>query len=121
MQSYIYLIFKYLYDTFKDLFHFLMAMQVLYLVFKKLASCGEKQQNTVKENIRTVASNERKLISSAIYTRLACVTGPLNGITHKVAFLAPNYSMSRGVRNNKSVYTHTHISFVCAYPAHNFF
>lgn len=47
-----------------------------------------------RKNIRAVASDERNMISSAIYTRLACVTLLLNGITHKVAFLAPKFSLT---------------------------
>lgn len=53
---------------------------------------GVKTAEDSGKNIRTGAANARNIISSAIYTRLACVTLPLNGITHKVAFLTPKFS-----------------------------
>lgn len=37
------------------------------------------------KNIRAVDLDEGNMIFTAIYTTLACVTLPLNGITHKVA------------------------------------
>lgn len=42
------------------------------------------------KNIRAVDLDEGNMIFTAIYTRLACVTLPLNGITYKVAFLTPD-------------------------------
>lgn len=70
------------------------SAQSLYLVFCRTRNCqvGVKTAEYSGKNIRTVASDERNMISSAIYTRLACVTLLLNGITHKVAFLALKFS-----------------------------
>lgn len=49
-----------------------------------------KQRNKAKKNIRGVVDVvEGNMLSAAIYTRLACVTLPLSGITYKVAFLTP--------------------------------
>lgn len=53
-----------------------------------LLTCGEN--SSIKQKmIRSVDLDEENMISTAIYTRLACVTLPLNGITYKVAFLIP--------------------------------
>lgn len=93
MQSYTFSVFKFkIQNAFVSLSDAMLKVFTLSSVAQELCQVVKSAAEDRGKIILTAASNARNIISSAIYTRLACVTLPLNGIIHKVAFLTPKFS-----------------------------
>lgn len=107
MQSYI----QYLSINTMHLPHFHMAIQVLYLVFKKLASCGESSKIQWKKISGLLPPVRESRFFSAIYTRLACVTRPQWNYSQsslsRSQFLPVKRSKEQQIHITHSL-THTH-------------